>query len=62
MNTRWKGDQTSQSAMTPEYFTGIYGMWNIYTISLLYLYAPLEKKIIQQQLEKEKISTIYSPL
>ncbi|KAK0173479.1 hypothetical protein PV328_006668 [Microctonus aethiopoides] len=61
MNNRWERDQTSQSAITPEYFTGIYGMWNIYTISLLYLYAPMGKKIIQQQSEKEKIYTIFSP-
>ncbi|KAK0168423.1 hypothetical protein PV327_002225 [Microctonus hyperodae] len=60
-NDPWKWDRYLKPGITSEYFTGIYGMWNIYTISVLYFYAPLEKKTIQQQSEKQKIYTIYSP-
>ncbi|KAJ8679069.1 hypothetical protein QAD02_014856 [Eretmocerus hayati] len=41
---QWKWDQDIAIEMTSGFFTGVYGMWNIYTIALLCLYAPSHKQ------------------
>lgn len=44
------GDHDLDIELTSALLTGVYGMWNIYIISLLILYAPSHKKWLQKNL------------
>nr|XP_034196601.1 protein wntless isoform X2 [Osmia lignaria] len=62
---QWKWDDELHLEMTSAFFTGVYGMWNIYIIALLCLYAPSHKQwpiepsenSISEEIEFSRLST-----
>lgn len=41
---QWNWDDNIKLETTSAFFTGVYGMWNIYTFALICLYAPSHKR------------------
>ena len=41
---KWKWEGQVEINYTSAFYTGVYGMWNIYTMALLSLYAPSHKR------------------
>ena len=41
---QWSLDENLMLEYTSAFFTGVYGMWNIYTFALICLYAPSHKR------------------
>lgn len=48
---QWKWDDESNTALefSSAFFTGVYGMWNIYILALIILYAPSHKQWEQKR-------------
>ncbi|CAG2057466.1 unnamed protein product, partial [Timema podura] len=63
---RWKWDDEMKLEFTSAFFTGVYGMWNIYIFALIVLYAPSHKQwptetenhgIVNEEIEFSRLAT-----
>ena len=45
---RWKWDEDLDLEFTSAFFTGVCGMWNIYILALIVLYAPTRKEWLSE--------------
>lgn len=50
---QWKWDDNVELEFTSAFFTGVYGMWNIYIIALIILYAPSHKQWPTQAMNEQ---------
>jgi hypothetical protein len=53
---KWKWDDDIELEYTSAFFSGVYGMWNIYIFALIVLYSPSHKQWPQDG--KQKIFTM----
>nr|XP_014277536.1 protein wntless isoform X1 [Halyomorpha halys] len=51
---QWKWSENHDLEFASAFFTGVYGMWNIYIFALLVLYAPSHKKWPAQRVSEEQ--------
>ena len=53
---RWNFNENVELEFSSAFFTGVYGMWNIYIFALMILYAPSHKKWPTNETQESIIS------
>lgn len=53
---RWNLNENVELEFSSAFFTGVYGMWNIYIFALMILYAPSHKKWPTNETQESIIS------